>query len=441
MANIDQVKKIIHAADICGHVPLLEGVHGIGKTEAPAQYAKENNMHSELLILSLMDTGDMLGNPRTRNIGGIESTTWAPPSWYTNIVNKAWPCSILLQDLQFADSAFEKYVLTNHSLIGLGTIDRGELNSLYCSYYELPNDCLQLLRQSNVRYLKSKRSVLILDEFNRTAPDIQNASLQLILEHRLHVHALPLVDGKETLIVATVNPADGNYAVQELDPAMQDRITFVPVSPDLPAWMKWAKLNNVNKVVLDFLLDNQSRFHWTPNDNSKGTSPRTWTRLGHYLNLIDQTDKDIFTDYVIGTIGTSVGAQFISFFNTYADELTYDQLDKQIKKEVTKAKRAKTELDVQKIAEQFSELVTSLDALRRTDYADNFIKQYGTKPDAQQAAPMLVYLHALPLETLSAVLATLKNKDRVMYGLLVNLDEEATDKNLFRKITQNLQGI
>jgi hypothetical protein len=54
---------------------------------------------------------------------------------------------------------------------------------------------------------------------------------------------------------------------------------------------------------------------------------------------------------------------------------------------------------------------------------------------------MLVYLHALPLETLSAVLATLKNKDRVMYGLLVNLDEEATDKNLFRKITQNLQGI
>lgn len=146
MSSIAEIKEIIAQADMCGHVPLVEGLHGIGKSESAAQYAKENNMHYEPLILSLMDTGDMLGLPVTRNVGGLEATVWAAPSWYINIVNAAWPMTLELDQLQFIDTDFQEYVI--NSIKSNNThVDRSYLNELYCNYYELPQDSLQILRQ------------------------------------------------------------------------------------------------------------------------------------------------------------------------------------------------------------------------------------------------------------------------------------------------------
>ena len=64
----------LSACDKANLSPLVEGVHGIGKSDAVKQYAKDNDLHCEILILSLMDTGDLIGIPRTADIGGIQST-------------------------------------------------------------------------------------------------------------------------------------------------------------------------------------------------------------------------------------------------------------------------------------------------------------------------------------------------------------------------------
>ena len=68
--NIAEAKQFIAVGDLIDKAPLVQGLHGIGKSEVVHQYAKENgNMHFEPLILSLMDTGDLLGLPRTVEVG------------------------------------------------------------------------------------------------------------------------------------------------------------------------------------------------------------------------------------------------------------------------------------------------------------------------------------------------------------------------------------
>lgn len=439
MATIQEIKQIIAAADICGQVPLIKGVHGIGKSESAAQYAKENNMHYEPLILSLMDTGDMLGLPVTRNVGGIESTVWAAPSWYTNIVNAAWPEELRVASLEFTSTDLQEYVL-EYATIDNGGITRTELNNKFCEYYDLPNDVLQILRQDKVHYTKSRRSVLNLDEFNRAPADILNASLQLILDHRMHGHILPLVKGQETLIIAAINPVGGDYTVQDFDPALLDRFVDCEVEPDFKAWLPWAKENNVNKIVIDFLLENQKKFHFVPADGTKGASPRSWTRLGTYLDRAADNSKDIFTHYVKGTIGSSLAAQFISFYNNYSTSVNTQQLEKMIKKAIAKAKRSGT-VNPQDIAEEFADLVGNMDAVRRGETADTFLSSYINKDTAAEAMPLLVYMYALPLESLSAVLKSVQSADINSYTQLAILDKEANNKGLFTKLVSNLKGV
>lgn len=434
MANIDDIKQIITAADACGQVPLIEGLHGIGKSEGVYQYAKENNMHYEPLILSLMDTGDMLGMPDTVEVSGILSTVWAAPSWYTNIVNAAWPELLPTKELVFADADLAQAVSEHLREVGGVAITRNALNAVFCTLYDLPNDRLHILRQDKVRYTKAKRSVLNLDEFNRAPTDILNASLQLILDHRLHTHILPLVDGKETLIVAAVNPASGNYTVHDFDPALLDRFVVIEATADYPSWAVYARKNNVNQIVIDFIGEDTNKFHFTPEDGTKGASPRSWTRLAKYIDYVTQSGGTLQVEYVKGTIGSALSARFINFFNTYSNAVTQKDFDKEIKKEIKKAEKVGEVNPEELAATLFSEKASKLDAILRGEYAHTFVEQYINKEGAADAMPMLVYLYSLPVESLSAVLKSLQSSNAEAYTKLAVLDKEANNKGLFKKL-------
>jgi hypothetical protein len=108
--NIQEIKQFIGAADLCDQAPLIEGLHGLGKSDTVRQYAKDNNMHCEVLILSLMDESDLMGMPRAADIGGQSSTVWAAPSWFNAIVDNALPPEFNLEDIEFHDSEFQEFV-------------------------------------------------------------------------------------------------------------------------------------------------------------------------------------------------------------------------------------------------------------------------------------------------------------------------------------------
>lgn len=109
--NTTTAKSFIKGCDLANTVPLIQGVHGIGKSEIIRQYADENDMHCETLILSLMDTGDLCGLPRTAEHGGQLSTIWAAPVWFNRIIDAAWPAEFKVEDLDFKDQEFKEFVL------------------------------------------------------------------------------------------------------------------------------------------------------------------------------------------------------------------------------------------------------------------------------------------------------------------------------------------
>jgi hypothetical protein len=130
--------------------------------------------------------------------------------------------------------------------------------------------------------------VLFLDEINRASNDLIGASLQLILDGRLNEHQLP----PGTMIVAAINPDDGNYSVNSLDPAMMDRMVVCEVEADAHSWLRYAKSYGVNDKVVEFITKSTKYIHHTPKDGGKGTSPRSWTRLSKYLNYCEENKQN-----------------------------------------------------------------------------------------------------------------------------------------------------
>lgn len=423
--NIKELSQLLPEADKVGHVVLIEAIHGIGKSSLCAQYANSADLHYEPLILSLYDTGDLIGMPDTTTVGGLATTTWAAPTWYSRIVNAAWPEQLETAELTFKDSALESKVLAYGN-----RISRTDLNASYCEFYDITNSNLQLLRQENVRYSKSKRSMLFLDEMNRTAPDILNASLQLILDKRLNDHILPIVNGMETCVVAAINPSDTTYTVSSFDPALLDRFIYCKLDPNTAEWLSWARTANVNPTITSFIADNPNKLHFTPKDESqKGSSNRSFARLSDYLNtLTNPSDANHY--YITGTLGDVVGAEFYIYLQNYSKAFTIKDVER-------KVNRAPKLQDVEKLATRLTKDVEEMEAIKRLDLANLLQDKYLESDSYTDALPYLTYLHALPLESLASYISKTKETEGVLEKL-AKLDKEASDKKLFHKIVSNI---
>jgi hypothetical protein len=427
--NINEIKQFIGAADLCDQAPLIEGLHGLGKSDTVRQYAKDNNMHCEVLILSLMDTGDLLGLPRTAEIGGQSTTVWAAPNWYTNIIDAAMPATISVDDIEFADPDFKELVLSRVK----HTVDRGSLNEMYCEYAGVTNDRLHIIAQDLCHYKHAKRSVLFLDEFNRAPMDTLNASLQLILDKRLHSHVLPVINGKPTFTIAAINPSDsGDYTTNSMDPALMDRFIHGTIKPDTKAWIKWARSDKLAPVVIDFLLEHPDRLHYTAKDGKSSATPRSWASLAKTMANIDQIPEEVQFQVMKGLVGQELASQFLAYYNNYAKTVKMEDIEALI------AKKAKRTTDIQKIAKDVKALIKDQEAIQKSELAEQFYQKYTKFDDAQDALPLIAFLSGLELETLNGFLKSKKSDDFENYMKLAKFDGVLNSKKLFTSITTKI---
>ena len=97
---------------------------------------------------------------------------------------------------------------------------------------------------------EGSKGILALEEVNRAPEDVRQAIFQLLTEWKLHTHSLP--DG--WAIVSLINPDNGSYHVNQLDPAFKRRfIQLVVTPPDAMDWCIWAKKNKVDDRVITFV--------------------------------------------------------------------------------------------------------------------------------------------------------------------------------------------
>ena len=427
--NILNAKKIIAAANLTNHTVIISGPHGCGKSSAVKQHAKENGLFCQELFLSHMEPGDVLGLPRTVEIGGIPTTTWSAADWFNKILNQAFPYEVKLEDLEFGDEAFKKFVINSSSIERLHhAIPRATLNALYCEFYNLPQGELYLTtNQSNIAYKHAVQSVLFLDELNRAQIDVRQGCLQLVLEKEIHCHKLPYVRGKQTQIVAAVNPS-GDYQTDELDPALLDRFVFIEVESDAKVWLEYARAKSLNDIVRAYIAEHPKDI-FTYSSKSKdpiGATPRSWEKMCDFMDVIDKIPAEIQFDIFKGIIGTGIASKFLQFYNNYAKVIKLADVEKVI------AKAKKKDPSFEAVTKDIAKLMDSQEQIQKLEMAEQFLAKYINKT-GDDAYPLLAYLYSMDLEALAGFVKTTKSNDKAAFDKLTALDAP-NGKALFKKI-------
>ena len=96
--------------------------------------------------------------------------------------------------------------------------------------------------------------VLMLDELNRSLPGVQQSFFQLVLDRELgnDKNGNPYKLHPETRVLAAIN-FGSEYDVNEMDPALLRRFWTVDIHPSPEDWFAWAKKNNVDPLIIEFL--------------------------------------------------------------------------------------------------------------------------------------------------------------------------------------------
>jgi MoxR-like ATPase len=142
-------------------------------------------------------------------------------------------------------------------LIGLPVIE-GDVTS-YAAPAELP---------------RSGKGILMLEELNRAEIPVMQPALQLLSARRLHSYELP----PDWLCVAAINPEDGDYQVNRLDPALRSRFLQLSVRAEREEWLSWAAKAGIHPVISSVVRDHVDAF--------VHTAPRSWAYASDLLHSL-----------------------------------------------------------------------------------------------------------------------------------------------------------
>jgi hypothetical protein len=368
--KISDTVGIFSAAMVADDTVLITGLHGIGKTEVVRAWAKANDVHLEVLYLSTQEVGDLIGIPEIITAeNGTKITTWTVPSWLNNL---------------------------------------------------------------NEASKNGHRTCVFLDELSRAPLDVRQASLQLVLDREIHQHELPVSnDGFRTLVIAGDNPDNGDYSVDSMDPALLDRFCSIEVEVDVMSWLDWARKNNVNKIVTAFIADNTTKLHWMPEDGSEdrvGATPRSWTKLGKFIDIIDTIKPSLHYPIMKGKVGTALASQFLSFMKNFKDMISIEDVEAEV------IKLQKKTSNIEKLGDGISKLTEKLEAIQKSELNLSMIAKYIDKKDVKDTIPMMAMLYSLEIETLAGFLKSYKDTDKDNYSKIAQFDKELNQKGLFIKI-------
>jgi hypothetical protein len=168
--------------------------------------------------------------------------------------------------------------------------------------------------------------VLFLDELNRGLPAVQQSFFQIVLDRQLgnDENGNPYDIHPETRIFAAINHGN-EYDVNDMDPALLRRFWAVDIEPTTGDWTKWAKKNNIDNLIIEFVKTRTSNLYVDLSKVKPGDvfpTPASWARLDEslkYLNidLIEDREKLNLFNLSIGFLGQETSIEFTDFVKRY----------------------------------------------------------------------------------------------------------------------------
>lgn len=426
--NASNIKILLKHAMIADDSVLINGNHGIGKTSVVKQFAKEQKMHLETLILSLKDPSDLLGMPGVDESGLNARTIWREPDWFQRIVDKAWPIEFTLDDLEFNDLEFKKYVLSSIDKLDKTTdkFNRNELNKLYSLYYNIDKTILHLTsNQSNISCKLSQSSVLFLDELNRAFLDTRQVALQLVLEKELHSHKLPFVNGTRTFVISAINPSD-LYQTDDLDMALLDRFLCIDMTIDTTDWLVYAGIVDISDVIRSFISENPDKLHYMPKNLSNGSTPRSWEKLSDILKTDIQSNV-VLDGIISGKLGKDVGSLFYVYYKNYKSIIKIEDIVEFVFNIKDKS--------IINISSELKVYTEKIETIRKQDLLNQLISLAKEELKSENynilSLALLCFLSSMNFEISILFCKQLKSTNTELYNYLVTLDNTINNKKFF----------
>ena len=256
-----------------------------------------------------------------------------------------------------------------------------------------------------------KHCVLFLDELARAPIEVRQSALQLVLEGRIHEHDLPRQNGLKSLIVAADNPSD-LYQTDELDDALLDRFGNYNVEVDVKGWLNWARLNNINPVITDYIAEFGDKLHFIPEDDGdKGATPRSWAKLSSIIENAEKMNvsRGLFGEMLKSKLGETVGFSFLHFYNNYVKIIKPEDIKNAINIKNLEVSKEFFEKEAKKL----SKITENIEALAASELA-NKMKEL-TKEDEIWNHILTIYLDSLNVEVFVSIIKTWKEDGTEFY--------------------------
>lgn len=252
---------------------LVEGDHGLGKSQVIAQCAAELSVETgkpHILIdirLAQREAGDIIGYPR-----GVDKMVCQLPAYVggqkTTVKTEA-RCA-MVHDLPV--------------------------------WFPLDPDLM---------------GFIFFDELHYASKDTLQAIFEVALDYRLNMTPLP----QGIRVVSAGNHLQDKYGGTTINPALYSRFLKILFKPTVKEWLDWARDNAVHQAVTQYIASVDSDLD-PPESYEPGTivpDRRSWTSLSEWIKHLAQAGQDPMKDldYLLllskGYVGDTVGVNFVEY--------------------------------------------------------------------------------------------------------------------------------
>jgi MoxR-like ATPase len=302
---------------------LIEGNHGLGKSQVVAQAAAR--MSKVLgkpfgfidMRLSQKEVGDLIGMPR----------------------------------------GMDKFEVT-HTVYADGKLSKTKCLAENVTIYDAP---------SWFPTDPDSFGYLFLDEINRATREVQQAAFELVLDYRLNFQTLPM----GWRVIAAVNDNMDVYSVLAMEPALYSRFLKIKFRPTTGEWLDWAR-GEEKEEALDFMkaytsapvdviplheavVQYISKFSKDLDLEKYETGiiapdRRAWVKLSSFIkncagcgyDITEKTRLDYLQQVSGGYIGTTVATNFVEYvrkeYRVWSPKEILDKMTKEMEEELKVAK-------------------------------------------------------------------------------------------------------
>ena len=269
--NVEQTKFTLKYLDPARSI-LIEGIHGIGKSQVVAQTAAELSVETGIphvfidIRLSQREEGDIIGMPR-----GCETFTSQIPCY---VKGELTTQEVVLQNVMIHDLPVW-----------------------------FPRD-------------PDTHGILFFDELHYASKGVIQGCMEAFLDHRINMHPIP----KNVRVVAAGNQIQDTYGGTTLNPAVYDRPLKIEFKPTTVEWTNFVT-PFIHRSVLLFINKFPAKLD-PPESIEPGVicpSRRSWVTLSEDIKYLTGKGHDPLKDhdYLLlltkGRVGSSTAIDYVDF--------------------------------------------------------------------------------------------------------------------------------